>query len=68
MGEKLLQVVEHIRVNSRGVPALDLARLNLKLGRPVSRFAATLPDEPALVESAWAAANEILKDAKGKPR
>jgi hypothetical protein len=68
MGERLLQVVEHIRVNSRGVPALDLARLNLRVGKPLSRFAATLPDEPALVASAWAAATEILKDAKGKPR
>ena len=68
MGDQLLQVVEHIRMNSRGVPALDLARLNLKLGRPVSRFAATLPDDPALVASAWAAAAEILKDVKGKPR
>lgn len=68
MGEKLLRVVEHIRVNSRGLPALDLARLNLKIGRPVSRFAATLPDDPALVASAWEAANEILKEAKGEPR
>lgn len=68
MGEKLLQVVEHIRVNSRGMPALDLARLNLKLGRPVSRVAASLPDDPELVASAWAVAEEILKETKGKPR
>lgn len=68
MGDQLLRVVDHIRVNSRGIPALDLARLNLKIGRPLSRFASSLPDDPTLVAAAWAAAEEILNETKGKPR
>lgn len=60
MGLQLLQIVEYVRKNSRGLPNLDLARLNLKVGKPISRLAASLPDDPALVEAAWRAANEIL--------
>lgn len=60
MGLQLLQIVEYVRKNSRGLPNLDLARLNLKVGKSISRLAASLPDDPALVEAAWRAANEIL--------
>jgi hypothetical protein len=62
MGVQLLQVVEHIRTHSRGLPSLDLARLNLKVGKPLSRLAAELPDDPALVGAAWQAAHEILSE------
>jgi hypothetical protein len=59
---QLIQIVEHVRANSRGLPNLDLARLNLKVGKPLSRLAGSLPDDPALVEAAWRAANEILSE------
>jgi hypothetical protein len=62
MGEQLQNVVEHVKSNSRGLPSLDLARLNLRVGKPLSRLAANLPDEPALVAKAWKVAHDILRE------
>ena len=60
MGVRLVQVVSHIRQNSKGLPNIDLARLNLRIGQPLSRNAAELPDTDELVEAAWRVAREIL--------
>jgi len=68
MGEQLQNVVEHIRTNSQGLPLLDLARLNLRVGKPISRCAATLPDDPQVVEAAWKAARAILAEPEGLRR
>lgn len=68
MGEQLQSIVEHIRTNSRGLPSLDLARLNLRVGKPISRCAATLPDDPELVAAAWKAARAILAEPEGLRR
>jgi hypothetical protein len=62
MGVRLVQVVTHIRQHSRGLPNIDLARLNLRLGHPISRYAADLPDTDELVEQAWRVAREILSE------
>jgi hypothetical protein len=64
MGIRLVEVVEHVRTHSKGLPTLDLARLNLRVGKPLSRYAAMLPDEPEVVEAAWRAAHEILAESK----
>lgn len=66
MGIELVKIVEHVRRNSKGLPNIDLARLNLKTGRPLSRHAADIPDTPFLVQAAWAAANEILSEGATK--
>lgn len=66
MGIELVKIVEHIRRNSKGLPNIDLARLNLKTGRPLSRQAAEIPDTPFLVKAAWAAAHEILSEGDTK--
>jgi len=62
MGEQLQTIVEHVRTKSRGLPSLDLARLNLRVGKPISRCAASLPDDPELVAQAWKAALAILAE------
>lgn len=68
MGEQLQTIVEHIRTHSRGLPSLDLARLNLRVGKPLSRCAATLPDDPQVVAAAWKAAHAILEERDGLQR
>lgn len=65
MGEKLKQIVEEVRAHSTGLVNVDLARLNLRVGRPLSRLADTLPDDADLVAKARDAADEIL-GKKGK--
>lgn len=60
MGTKLIEVVDYVRKHSRGTPAVDLARLNLLVGRAISRSAAALPDETDVVQRAWASAREIV--------
>jgi hypothetical protein len=64
MGEELRRVVEHVRANSRGIVSVDLARLNLVVGKPLSRMALEIPDEPKLVGAAWEAAREIVGGGK----
>ena len=64
MGLELQRVVEHVRTNSRGIVSVDLARLNLLVGKPLSRMAHELPDEPKLVALAWDAAREIVGGTK----
>ena len=64
MGERLHAIVERVRLGSRGLPNVDLARLNLRVGRPLSRFARELPDDPQIVALAERVANEILADAE----
>jgi hypothetical protein len=56
-----------VRRTSKGLPNIDLARLNLKTGRPLSRLAAEIPDNPLLVQAAWAAAREILGEGEKLP-
>ncbi len=62
MGQRLVAIVERIRRESKGLPNVDLARLNLRVGKPLSRTAFTLPDEPELVALAERVADELLKE------
>jgi hypothetical protein len=64
MGMQLLRIVEQVRAKSRGLPNLDLARLNLLTGKPLSRKALEMPDDPDVVAAAAAAAREILEGHK----
>lgn len=60
MGMELAKVVDYVRRKSKGAAVVDLARLNLLVGRAISRNALTLPDEPEFVERAWFHAYAIL--------
>jgi hypothetical protein len=60
MGVVLVSVVDYVRRHSKGSTAVDLARLNLLVGRAVSRNAQALPDDPELVQRAWRHAHEIV--------
>lgn len=60
MGVELAKVVEYVRKKSKGAAVVDLARLNLLVGRAISRNAMTLPDEPEFVERAWFHARAIV--------
>lgn len=62
MGQQLLAIVERVRRESKGLPNIDLARLNLRLGKPVSRNAAIMPDDPELVARAERLAVELLEE------
>lgn len=68
MGVELQAVVEFVRGHSSGTPAVDLARLNLLVGRALSRNAATIADDPELVRRAWQHAREIVGDHGGEGR
>ena len=61
MGQRLLAIVERVRRESKGLPDVDLARLNLRVGKALSRTAFSLPDDPELVALAERVANELLK-------
>ncbi|WP_053237735.1 hypothetical protein [Sandaracinus amylolyticus] len=63
MGVRLQAIVDRVRTESKGLPNVDLARLNLKVGRPLSRQAAELPDDPTLVALAESIAREILSES-----
>lgn len=60
MGKRLLEIVKEVEAGSRGLPSVDLARLNLRVGKPLSRMAATMPDDPEVVAKAEAVARELL--------
>jgi hypothetical protein len=60
MGARLVEIVERVRQRPDGMPSVDLARLNLRVGKAISRMAATLADDPDLVERAQRIASEIL--------
>ena len=60
MGVELVEVVDYVRRKSRGAAVVDLARLNLLVGRAISRNAMTVPDEPEVVQRAWFHARSIL--------
>lgn len=62
MGVRLVQIVEQVRRGSRGLPAADLALLNLRVGKPLSRSAAMIPDEEKLVATARRVAKAILAE------
>lgn len=62
MGHRLVAIVERVRRESKGLPDVDLARLNLRVGKPLSRSAGTLPDDPELVERAERIARELLSE------
>ena len=66
MGIELAKVVDYVRRKSRGTAVVDLARLNLLVGRAISRNAMTLPDEPEVVQRAWTHARTILGEAEPK--
>lgn len=68
MGVRLLAIVERVRAESKGLPNVDLARLNLKVGRPLSRQALELPDDPQLVALAESIAREILSEGGAAPK
>lgn len=63
MGVELAKVVDYVRKKSKGAPAVDLARLNLLVGRAISRNASSIPDEPEFVERAWFHARAILGES-----
>ncbi len=60
MGKRLVEIVEQVRKRSDGLPAVDLARLNLKVGKALSRLADSMPDDPAVIAAAEQAMKEIL--------
>lgn len=60
MAARLAAIVDRVRRESRGLPNIDLARLNLRVGKPLSRMAMELPDDPETIRIAEAAAEEIL--------
>jgi hypothetical protein len=60
MGAELQSVVEHVKTHSKGIVSVDLARLNLLVGKPLSRMARELPDDPKVVKLAWEVAREIV--------
>ena len=60
VGARLKEIVDEVRSRSSGLVNVDLARLNLRVGKPLSRLAAELPDDEALVSRARAVADEIL--------
>ncbi len=62
MGTRLVAIVDRVRTRPNGLPGVDLARLNLKVGKALSRFAATMDDDPELIARAERAAREILTD------
>jgi hypothetical protein len=64
MGVELAKVVEYVRQKSKGAAVVDLARLNLLVGRAISRNAMTLPDEPEFVQRAWFHARAIVGDSE----
>ncbi|MRG98014.1 hypothetical protein [Polyangium spumosum] len=67
MGKELVEVVEFVRARARGNAVVELARLNLLVGRALSRNAGSIPDEPELVARAWSCAREILEhERRGK--
>jgi hypothetical protein len=65
MGARLQSIVDRVRRESRGVVNVDLARLNLRVGQPLSRMALDLPDTPELLSKAELAASEILRESNG---
>lgn len=66
MGIELAKVVDYVRRKSKGTAVVDLARLNLLVGRAISRNAMTLPDEPEVVQRAWFHARSILGEPEPK--
>ena len=64
MGMRLVEIVLRVRRESKGLPDVDVARLNLRVGKALSRLAAVIPDDPELVELAGRVAADILGDKK----
>lgn len=62
MGQRLAAIVEQVRSRTDGLPSVDLARLNLKVGKALSRLAAVLEDDPVLIAIAEEAACEIISE------
>jgi hypothetical protein len=62
MGAKLVAIVEQVRNRVDGMPSIDLARLNLKVGKALSRLAAVIADDPELVAIAEQALREITTE------
>ncbi len=60
MARLLLEIVEQVRRDAPDLPNVALARLNLLVGKPLSRQAAMLADDPALVHAAREAARQII--------
>jgi hypothetical protein len=62
MGVRLVEIVERVKSRPGGLPGVDLARLNLKVGKALSRLAAVMADDPDLVACAERAAKEIISE------
>ncbi len=62
MGIELQKVVDYVNAHTTGLAAVDLARLNLRVGKPLSRFAMSIPDTPDTLTRAWQCAREILAE------
>ncbi len=67
MGTRLVAIVDRVRTRPNGLPGVDLARLNLKVGKALSRLAATMDDDPELIARAECAAREILTEGAAQP-
>lgn len=65
MGKRLLEIVERVRRHGRGLPNVNLARLNLRVGKPLSRYAEEMPDDPEVVALATEVATQLLTEEGG---
>ncbi|MEM7152753.1 MAG: hypothetical protein AAF799_07915 [Myxococcota bacterium] len=53
-----------VQTECSGLPAVSLARLNLRVGKPLSRMAALMPDDPDIVALAEKVAEELLSEQR----
>ena len=60
VGARLKAIVDEVKAGSSGLVNVDLARLNLRVGKAISRLAESLPDDDELVLKARKVADEIL--------
>jgi hypothetical protein len=64
MGFRLQAIVDRVRRESRGLADVDLAKLNMQIGLPLSRTAREIRDDPALVARAELICEQILRSGK----
>ena len=62
MGQRLQDIVTRVQTQCKGLPAVSLARLNLRVGKPLSRMASLMPDDPDIVALAEKVADELLAE------
>ena len=62
VGIELQKVVDYVTKSTCGLAAVDLARLNLRVGKPLSRFAMSIPDTQETITRAWQCARAIVAE------